>query len=150
MKVVNLKKDNYTVYIGRGSVFGNPYPLGSMYGGRKQVMELYEEYARTNVKLLKAIYALPREAILGCFCKPLACHGDIILKLWEEECGKEITMTRDELIEKIYNELPEELSNVYKDVMTNAIIFQVDKYIKSFAPDWNAACMSLNIERNVT
>ena len=48
------------------------------------VINKYEKYARNNFVLLEKIKALPKEAVLGCFCAPLACHGDIIIKIWKE------------------------------------------------------------------
>ena len=83
MKVVNLKTDKYSHYIGRGSIFGNPFIIGKN-GNRKEVINLYKHYARTNIELLKAIYSLPSEAVLGCFCHPKACHGDIIIELYNQ------------------------------------------------------------------
>lgn len=81
MKVVNLKTNKYTVYIGRPSIFGNPYTI-SKDGNREEVINLYRHYLRTNLKVLKAIYNLPKDAILGCFCKPKACHGDVIVNFY--------------------------------------------------------------------
>lgn len=90
MKVVNLRKEKHTVYIGRGSIFGNPFVIGRN-GSRNNVIKKYENWIKQNLwkgtKLTKrgqAIYNLPENAILGCFCKPKACHGDIIIKIWEE------------------------------------------------------------------
>ncbi len=82
--VVNLRsEDAYDVYIGRpgdGSEgFGNPYHVGTY--GREQAIELYRSYFA--LKLLndadfrERVHAL-KGKVLGCFCKPLACHGDII------------------------------------------------------------------------
>lgn len=31
-----------------------------------------------------SIQGLPPDAVLGCWCKPKACHGDVIIKLWKE------------------------------------------------------------------
>ncbi len=86
MEVVNIKLSDYTVYIGRGSVFGNPFRIGKD-GTREEVVAKYETYARSNPELLKAIKELPKDAVLGCYCKPLMCHGDIIEKLWHEMNG---------------------------------------------------------------
>lgn len=90
MKVVNLRKEKYTHYIGRGSIFGNPYKIG-INGSRKSVIEQYERDLRLNIftisglsSLGQSIYNLPEDAILGCFCKPKICHGDIIIKIWKE------------------------------------------------------------------
>ena len=83
MKVVNKYKEKYTHYIGRRSVFGNPFVIDED-GTRAEVIEKYEEYARGNLKLRGVIRDLPESAVLGCFCKPKKCHGDVILKIWEE------------------------------------------------------------------
>ena len=81
MRVVHCKKEPYSHYIGRPSVFGNPYPVQG--DNRDLVLEQYEKYARMN--LMEHIKALPEDAVLGCFCKPkYKCHGDIIIKLWQE------------------------------------------------------------------
>ncbi len=86
MKVVNLRKEKFTNYIGRGSIFGNPYKIG-VDGDRLGIINLFEGYARITPKLLLAIGNLPEDAILGCFCKPKPCHGDIMIKLWRELHG---------------------------------------------------------------
>ncbi len=90
MKVVNLRKEKYTHYIGRGSIFGNPFRIGKD-GTREEVIESYEKwiYQYVNsgiqfVEVVDAIHHLPEDAILGCFCKPQSCHGDVIIKIWKE------------------------------------------------------------------
>lgn len=92
MKVVNLRKEKYTHYIGRGSVFGNPFVIGKD-GNREEVIKKYNWWVRTYMysngmfglsSLGLAIYDLPEDAILGCYCKPKACHGDVIVKIWRE------------------------------------------------------------------
>ena len=85
MRVVHFKKEPYTVYIGRPSQFGNPYPLVEY--PRSEAIEKYEVYARENPKLLAAIKELDHDSVLGCWCAPRACHGDIIIKLWKELNG---------------------------------------------------------------
>ena len=86
MKAVNIRKDKYTVYIGRGSVFGNPFKIGIEGATREQVIKEYEDRVREEINntLGQRIYNLPEDAILGCYCKPQACHGDIIIKIWKE------------------------------------------------------------------
>lgn len=83
MKVVNRYKENYNVYIGRGSIFGNPFVIGKD-GNREEVIKKYEIWVRKNPTQLQLIKDLPEKSILGCFCKPKACHGDIIVKIWKE------------------------------------------------------------------
>jgi hypothetical protein len=33
---------------------------------------------------MERIRALPANAVLGCWCKPGSCHGDVIVKIWKE------------------------------------------------------------------
>lgn len=81
MKVVHCKKDKYTVYIGRPSKLGNIYKIGPD-GNRDEVIIKYKAYA---VKfLLKEIAKLKEDDILGCWCKPLDCHGDVIIEIWHD------------------------------------------------------------------
>lgn len=84
-KVVHCKKDHYDVYIGRGSIWGNPYTHkeGTMakyvVDSREEAIAKFEEYLLANENLMSKIGEL-RGKTLGCFCKPKACHGDILLK----------------------------------------------------------------------
>jgi len=79
-------KDNYErfdVYIGRGTPWGNPFPIGIGGKGddRETVIEKFRTYFSeeilSNPEKKKALLSL-RGYRLGCHCKPLACHGDII------------------------------------------------------------------------
>jgi uncharacterized protein YebE (UPF0316 family) len=78
-KVVNKYKDNYNIYIGRGSKWGNPFVIGRD-GSREQVIDLYKDYISKQPKLLNDLKELDGK-ILGCFCKPKACHGDVLVEL---------------------------------------------------------------------
>lgn len=86
MRVVNKHRERHTVYIGRGSIYGNPYYI-TFKRSREEAIELYEMYARGKPELLEAIKRLPEDAVLGCFCAPFPCHGDVIIKLWHELNG---------------------------------------------------------------
>lgn len=70
-------------YIGRGSKWGNPYPIGTQWGNRDQVCNLFEEYfknqyesGRISEEELAALHGKP----LVCFCAPARCHGETIMK----------------------------------------------------------------------
>lgn len=74
------------VYIGRrgrglDGYFGNPYVLSRMEVSREQAIARYERYfARrmaTDPEFKSRVEALKGKTLL-CFCKPLACHGDVI------------------------------------------------------------------------
>lgn len=83
-KVVNLKTgEPYDIYIGRPSIFGNPFLIGRD-GTRDEVIKKYRHYVRSTPDLMDEIKKL-RGKILGCFCKPENCHGDILVEIAEEE-----------------------------------------------------------------
>ena len=81
-RVVNLKMDQYDIYIGRGGKWGNPFVIGPMMG-RDEAIEEFRKYAIAK-GLDKEARAL-RGKILGCFCKPQNCHGDLLAKWADEE-----------------------------------------------------------------
>ena len=85
--VVHCKKEKYDVYIGRAvpraglkaSEWGNPFVIGKD-GTREEVMLKYRTWLLSNTSLLDRIPTL-RGKILGCWCSPEACHGDILSEL---------------------------------------------------------------------
>ena len=81
-KVVNLYKEPYTVYIGRGSKWGNPYRIGKD-GDRSDVISKYRALLYREIRdariTIDELLALKGET-LGCFCKPKPCHGDVIVE----------------------------------------------------------------------
>ncbi|MFA5344659.1 MAG: DUF4326 domain-containing protein [Candidatus Omnitrophota bacterium] len=83
--VVNIQHDDYDVYIGRGGQWGNPFTIG-VDGTRSAVIELYRQWILTQPQLLEQLEIL-RGKRLGCYCKPLPCHGDVLIQLLEEKYG---------------------------------------------------------------
>ena len=83
MKVVHCKKAKYDVYIGRGGKWGNPF-LITPSKSRSEVIEEYEEYLRNNDNLLSDLHELDGK-VLGCWCSPKSCHGDVLIKLRKEQ-----------------------------------------------------------------
>lgn len=86
--VVHCKKDHFDVYIGRPSIWGNPFEIGKD-GNRQEVIDKFEQYLRNNQELLDSIEEL-RGNRLGCWCSPKSCHGDIFLKLLAEKTASPI------------------------------------------------------------
>lgn len=80
--VVHCKKSKYDVYIGRPSKWGNPFEIGKD-GDREEVIRKYHDWILTQDNLLKELHTLENK-ILGCWCYPLRCHGDILIKLINE------------------------------------------------------------------
>ena len=80
-KVVNCKSKDYDVYIGRPSKWGNPFKIGRD-GTREQVIQKFREWIKRQPHLLEELEEL-RGKRLGCWCKPLPCHGDVLVELAE-------------------------------------------------------------------
>jgi len=74
-------RDPNTVYIGRGSIWGNPFVLNRD-GSRDEVCVLYEQYFWTT-DLAKHLPELVGKK-LECYCAPVRCHGDFLAKLVNE------------------------------------------------------------------
>ena len=77
------------VYIGRGSVWGNPFSHNPGNGDgciivatRDEAIERYREYLLQQQDLLARLHEL-KGKVLGCWCKPKACHGDVLQALCE-------------------------------------------------------------------
>lgn len=77
--VVNCNKDDYDVYIGRPSLFGNPFIIGKD-GTRNEVIEKYHKWIIQQPLVMQEIKKLKGKR-LGCYCAPLKCHGDILAEL---------------------------------------------------------------------
>jgi len=80
--VVNIRKDKYDVFIGRPSKWGNPFFIGKD-GTREEVLKKYKVYILNTPELLKQLPEL-KGKVLGCYCKPLPCHGDVLEELIKE------------------------------------------------------------------
>jgi hypothetical protein len=84
-KVVHFKKEEYDIYIGRPSIWGNPYSHkeGTLaefkVSSRKEAVEKFEEYLLSNKELMDKLPELKNKT-LGCWCKPSQCHGDVLKK----------------------------------------------------------------------
>lgn len=88
MAVLNKYKDKVpkeAIYIGRGSVWGNPYII-DQHGDRNEVCNKYAEYLKGQIRSgevsLQQLATLYRKDLV-CFCAPLRCHGDTLSKAAE-------------------------------------------------------------------
>lgn len=75
---------NMTCYIpgAKKSKWANPFKVG-VDGTTDEVRRKYREYILQTPELFKALPEL-RGKILGCWCKPDFCHGDILVALLNE------------------------------------------------------------------
>lgn len=96
-KVVNLNKEDYDIYIGRGSKWGCPFTVikdrptlaKEIVGSKEEALSKYKEYVLASPELMNSLNELDGK-VLGCFCKPEKCHGDILLQLLEQKKLKDI------------------------------------------------------------
>jgi hypothetical protein len=79
IRVVHCRRDLYDVYIGRPSKWGNPFVIGRD-GTRSEVIDKYRDYIKSKPELMASLPELNGKT-LGCWCKPQACHGDVLAEL---------------------------------------------------------------------
>lgn len=112
IKVYNVKTEDYSshpnnVYIYRGTVLGNPFTYDGKrsslarlsFKTREEALSAYEEYFKRMYEMdgefknavddLYTKYKNGEDIYLGCFCHPLPCHGDIIVKELQKRLIKE-------------------------------------------------------------
>lgn len=90
-KVVHHKKHPYDVLICRPSKWGNPYSHKTgtraefVVGSRVEAIEAYRKWITEGdgMHLLDDLHEL-KGKVLGCWCAPLACHGDVLAELAEQ------------------------------------------------------------------
>lgn len=96
--VVHCKKAPYDVYIGRPSKWGNPFThrqdgktlAKHIVGSRDEAVEAYREWI-TNGEGKHLMKDLPelKNKVLGCWCHPQSCHGDVLSELVAKHCKLE-------------------------------------------------------------
>ncbi len=94
--VVHCKKDRYDVYIGRPSVWGNPWGITKdskadfFVCTREEAVANYEKWLKgedfsgvLSERRMEILRRLPelKGKTLGCWCSPKICHGDILEKM---------------------------------------------------------------------
>lgn len=71
--------EHYDLYIGRGSIWGNPFSVEAS-GSREKAIADYRSYLLASPHLLEQLEGI-RGLTLACSCKPMDCHGDVLLEL---------------------------------------------------------------------
>lgn len=89
--VVHCQRAAYDVLIDRTTKWGNPFGhvrdrvtrAKFIVASRQKAIECYEAWIKTQPHLMAALPEL-RGKVLGCWCSPLACHGDVLVRLANE------------------------------------------------------------------
>lgn len=81
-KVVNLRPEKLdpetTVYIGRPSKWGNPFIVG-IHGSRRDCISKFAN--SMTPEFIDQVKTELKGKNLACWCSPLPCHGDILLRI---------------------------------------------------------------------
>lgn len=90
--VVNRHYEAYDVYIGRGSIWGNPFShmpgTKALYKveTRDEAVDSYRVWLWQKIRsgeiTLDMLIALDGKR-LGCYCSPKRCHGDVLVQAIE-------------------------------------------------------------------
>lgn len=98
--VANLHRgERYDVYVGRPSgarsgPWGNPFVLG-IDGNREQVIAKFRAWLPQQSHLMRRLPELEGK-VLGCFCAPLPCHGDVLAELANRGCDGQTSLFGEE------------------------------------------------------
>ncbi|RXZ78319.1 DUF4326 domain-containing protein [Paenibacillaceae bacterium] len=94
MKTTVVNKDHkvpYDIYIGRGSMWGNPFShmkntkAEFKVGTREEAIECFKKWIVNQKDLLLNLKDL-KGKVLCCYCSPAACHGHVLAEMadnWE-------------------------------------------------------------------
>ena len=97
MKVVHCKKNSYDVYIGRPSKWGNPFSHkdGTIakfkVTTRAEAITKYRDWILTSEEAacLRESFNELENKILGCWCYPKKCHGNVLVDILKNKCSNE-------------------------------------------------------------
>lgn len=85
---VDRRTNNFTLYIGRAwaglpeSKWHNPFRI--IGNNRAECLLRYQAYVRSRPDLMAALHEID-DQVLGCWCHPEPCHGDVLVKLRKEQ-----------------------------------------------------------------
>ena len=87
-RVVHCKREPYDIYIGRPGKWGNPFRIsGDSEKARETAVRLYKNWLDADPSGQRVAAAARRELrgkVLGCWCAPKACHGDVLAEIANE------------------------------------------------------------------
>ena len=78
-RVVNIRHEPCDVFIGCPSKWGNPFEISDKCP-RELALLKYEVHIRRRPDLIAALPELAGKR-LGCYCHPLPCHGEVLIRL---------------------------------------------------------------------
>jgi hypothetical protein len=84
--VVHCRRNTFDVYIGRPSKWGNPHPVGycdlcQETHKRGEAVAKYRAWLLSQPQLVAEAKRELRGKVLGCWCIPQDCHGDVLAEV---------------------------------------------------------------------
>lgn len=89
--VVHCKKEAFDIYVGRPSIYGNPFSHREGTVAKFRVATREEAITRYELWLLAqpALVALVKRElqgkVLGCWCAPEPCHAEVLARIANSE-----------------------------------------------------------------
>jgi hypothetical protein len=83
-RVVNRRAEPFDVYIGRPGPWGNPFSHlpGTLarfrVSSREEAVSQFRDWFQAQPDLVARAKRELKGKVLGCWCKPSSCHGDVI------------------------------------------------------------------------
>lgn len=82
-RVVHCKKEPFDVYIGRPGEWGNPFLVSRM--GREGAIAAFRAHVAAHPGMIARIRSELRGKVLGCYCTPDPCHGDVYVEIADSD-----------------------------------------------------------------
>lgn len=88
--VVHSRHSKYDIYIGRPSKWGNPFShlqntlAEFKVDTRNEAISRYSDWIKNQPDMIAMAKKELKGKVLGCWCAPLPCHGDILFKIANE------------------------------------------------------------------
>ena len=85
--VVHCKKESYDVLVDRTTIWGNPFSHKPKTRAKFQVetredaITKFEQWVRSQPSMMAFIKQELRGKVLGCWCVPQACHGEVLARI---------------------------------------------------------------------
>lgn len=85
--VVHCRRAPFDVLIDRTTPWGNPFSHLEKSRGqfkvrsREEAIEKFEEWIKSQPDLVARAKKELKGKVLGCWCKPLPCHGDVLARI---------------------------------------------------------------------